>query len=83
MQFADEHPASAVLGVDLSPIQSNEVPPNCSFRIDNIEADWIPEENFDFIHSRAMIGGIKDWPRFISQAFEYVPREARDGRTTY
>jgi hypothetical protein len=58
--------------VDLSPIQPSSVPPNCSFRVDNIEADWVPEESYDFIHSRAMIGGIKDWPRFMEQAFQYV-----------
>jgi len=70
MQFADEHPSATVLGVDLSPIQPNSVPPNCSFRVDNAEADWIPEERYDFIHSRAMIGGFKDWPRFLEQSFE-------------
>jgi trans-aconitate methyltransferase len=70
MQFADEHPTATVLGVDLSPIQLTQVPPNCSFRVDNIEADWVPEEKYDFIHSRAMIGGFKNWSRFIEQAFE-------------
>jgi hypothetical protein len=72
MEFADEHPNSKVLGIDLSPIQATNVPVNCSFRVDNLEADWAPNEKYDFIHSRAMIGAIKSWPRFISQAFEYV-----------
>jgi hypothetical protein len=70
IEFADEHPSAAVLGIDLSPIQPANVPVNCSFRVDNLESDWIPEEKFDFIHSRAMIGAIKAWPRFLSQAFE-------------
>lgn len=69
IEFADEHPSATVLGVDLSPIQPAYVPVNCSFRVDNVEADWIPEEKFDFIHSRAMIAAIKSWPKFISQAF--------------
>lgn len=61
-----------VLGVDLSPIQPNEVPPNCSFRVDDIEKDWIDNETFDYIHSRAMIGGIRDWPRLLRTAFEHL-----------
>jgi trans-aconitate methyltransferase len=72
MEFADKHPSAKVLGVDLSPIQPASVPPNCSFRVDNVEEDWIPEEKFDYIHSRAMVAGIKDWKRFFEQSFEYV-----------
>lgn len=70
IQFADDHPSATVLGIDLSPIQPNSLPTNCSFRVDNVEADWIPDERYDFIHSRAMLGGFKDWPRFFKQAFE-------------
>lgn len=69
MQFADEHPSANVLGVDLSPIQPISVPPNCSFRVDNIKADWVEEEQYDFIHSRDMMVGMKDWPRFLEQCY--------------
>jgi hypothetical protein len=72
IEFADDHPSATVLGVDLSPIQPSYVPPNCSFRVDNIESDWIAGEQFDFIHSRSMIAAIKSWPGFFAQAFEYV-----------
>ncbi|KAF2671272.1 TAM domain methyltransferase [Microthyrium microscopicum] len=72
MEFADDHPASTVLGVDLSPIQPDFVPANCSFRVDNIESDWIADEKFDFIHSRAMVGGIKSWPNLFSQAHAHL-----------
>lgn len=74
MEFAEEHPSSNVLGLDLSPIQPAAVPPNCSFRVDNAEAEWVADEKYYFIHSRAMIGGFKDWSAFINQAFECVPR---------
>jgi trans-aconitate methyltransferase len=74
MEFAEEHPSANVLGVDLSPIQPAVVPPNCSFRVDNAEAEWIADEKYDLIHSRAMIAGFKDWSKFIVQAFEYVNR---------
>jgi hypothetical protein len=70
MEFADAHPSATVLGVDLSPRQSEQIPQNCSFRVDNIEADWISDEKYDFIHSRAMVAGIKDWRRLIEQSFE-------------
>lgn len=72
MEFAEENPSSNVLGIDLSPIQPAAVPPNCSFRVDNAEAPWLPDEQYDFIHSRAMIAGFKDWPNFFSQAFKYI-----------
>jgi hypothetical protein len=38
MDFGDENPQSYVLGVDLSPIQPDLVPPNVSFCVDDIEA---------------------------------------------
>ncbi|KIW04945.1 uncharacterized protein PV09_04110 [Verruconis gallopava] len=72
IEFADEHPSATVVGIDLSPIQPNNVPVNCSFRVDNLELDWIPEEKYDFIHSRAMVGAIKDWPRFLAQSFDHL-----------
>jgi trans-aconitate methyltransferase len=72
MEFAEEHPSAHVLGLDLSPIQPAAIPPNCTFRVDNAEAEWVVDEKYDLIHSRAMIGGIKDWSKFFVQAFEYV-----------
>ncbi|KAL9113699.1 MAG: hypothetical protein Q9227_002144 [Pyrenula ochraceoflavens] len=70
LDFAEEHPQSTVLGTDLSPIQPPYVPENCSFLIDNAESDWIFDSPFDFIHSRMLIMGIHDWPRFFRQAFD-------------
>jgi len=71
-QFAEEHPSAVVLGIDLSPIQPPHVPLNCSFRVDNVEADWILDETYDFIHLRAMILAIKNWPQLIQQAFQHL-----------
>ncbi|KAF2127454.1 S-adenosyl-L-methionine-dependent methyltransferase [Dothidotthia symphoricarpi CBS 119687] len=69
IEFADEHPSARVLGTDLSPIQPCSVPPNCEFLIDDFELDWIFHEEFDFIHTRALVAAVKDWNRFFSQAF--------------
>jgi hypothetical protein len=41
------------------------VPPNCKFVIDDMNKDWAyPENYFDFIHVRAMIGCVPDWTAF-------------------
>ncbi|KAF2490796.1 S-adenosyl-L-methionine-dependent methyltransferase [Lophium mytilinum] len=69
IEFAEEHPSAKVLGTDLSPIQPTDVPPNCSFLIDDADSEWLFREPFDFIHSRAMIAAFKDWPRYIEQAY--------------
>lgn len=68
--FANSHPEANVQGIDLSPIQPSHFPSNCSFIIDNAEAEWVFTERFDYIHSRAMIAGFRDWPRFFNQAFK-------------
>lgn len=70
IDFADEHPESKVLGVDLSPIQPSFVPPNLTFQIDDVEAPWTYTEKFDFIYSRMMVGSLADVPRFFEQSFE-------------
>ncbi|KAI4677850.1 hypothetical protein J4E81_010780 [Alternaria sp. BMP 2799] len=69
IEFADEHPSARVLGTDLSPIQPAQVPPNCEFLIDDCEQDWIFHDQFDYIHTRAMVAAIKDWDRFFAQAY--------------
>ncbi|UPX17159.1 uncharacterized protein EKO05_0007533 [Ascochyta rabiei] len=69
IQFADEHPSAQVLGTDLSPIQPDQVPPNCEFLIDDCTKEWIFHNLFDFIHTRAMVTSIKDWSRLFEQAY--------------
>ncbi|KAK0725572.1 S-adenosyl-L-methionine-dependent methyltransferase [Lasiosphaeris hirsuta] len=72
MDFADEHPETAVVGTDLSPIQPVFVPPNVEFFIDDLEADWTFVKPFDFIYFRMMAGSLKDWPRLFRQSFEHL-----------
>ncbi|KAH7382964.1 S-adenosyl-L-methionine-dependent methyltransferase [Cadophora sp. MPI-SDFR-AT-0126] len=64
------HPQSQVLGVDLSPVQPDFVPPNLSFQIDDIEEPWTYRQKFDFIYSRMMVGSLANVPRFFEQSFE-------------
>ncbi|WQF81620.1 Putative S-adenosyl-L-methionine-dependent methyltransferase superfamily [Colletotrichum destructivum] len=70
MDYADEHPESIVLGVDLSPIQPQFVPPNCSFEVDDVEKEWTWREPFDFIFIRSMIASFSSWPDMIAKAYE-------------
>ncbi|KAF4339934.1 hypothetical protein FBEOM_6159 [Fusarium beomiforme] len=67
--FADEHPNAQVVGVDLSPIQSDFVPPNVEFFIDDIEEPWTFTEPFDYIHSRMMTFSIKSWPNLENRIY--------------
>lgn len=69
IEFADEHPSARVLGTDLSPIQPLSVPPNCEFLIDDFDQDWIFHQQFDFIHTRALVAAVKDWNQFFDQAY--------------
>ncbi|KAJ8109272.1 hypothetical protein OPT61_g7585 [Boeremia exigua] len=69
IEFADEHPSAQVIGTDLSPIQPEQVPPNCEFLIDDCTQDWIFHSPFDFIHTRAMVAAIRDWDRLFEQAY--------------
>lgn len=70
IDFADEHPESKVVGVDLSPIQPSFVPPNVEFYIDDIEEPWSFSYKFDYVHSRMMTFSLKNWPEFTSHVYE-------------
>lgn len=64
IDFADSHPECQVVGVDLSPIQPNFVPPNCKFEIDDYESEWTFKQKFDLIHGRLMVTSMAD-PRAL------------------
>ncbi|KAI5456603.1 S-adenosyl-L-methionine-dependent methyltransferase [Mariannaea sp. PMI_226] len=73
MEFADEYPSSDVVGIDLSPIQPNLVPPNCHFEVDDVNTHWtFPEDHFDFVHVRGMSGSVPDWVEFHKKAFRHL-----------
>ncbi|TIC97315.1 Secondary metabolism regulator LAE1 [Colletotrichum higginsianum] len=65
-------PNDEVFGVDLSPIQPEFVPPNCSFEVDDVEKEWTWKEPFDFIFIRCMIGSFASWPDMIAKAYEVL-----------
>lgn len=74
IDFADQYPASYVLGNDLSPTMPGWVPPNVQFYVEDIEDEWTygEDEGFDFIHARYIAGAVQDWPRLVSQVFKHT-----------
>lgn len=48
------------------------VPPNLKFMVDDVEDTWHYRERFDFIHSRMMVGSIKDWPLLLSRCWDQM-----------
>lgn len=67
--FADEHPDAEVIGTDLSPIQPRWVPPNVKFELEDATKDWSwPENHFDLVHVRFLIGAIADWGTLSKEA---------------
>ncbi|KAK4096266.1 TAM domain methyltransferase [Parathielavia hyrcaniae] len=72
IEFADEHPEAHVIGVDISPIQPDWVPPNCEFQIDDAERQWTWRPTFDLIHGRMLGGCLKDSTNVFKQAFQHL-----------
>ncbi|KAJ5508517.1 hypothetical protein N7527_010660 [Penicillium freii] len=74
LEMAEDYPQADIIGTDLSPIQPSWAPPNCRFFIDDAESDWTfsPGEKFDYIHARALAGGIGDWPKLLKQAYQHL-----------
>lgn len=73
IQMADKFPEAQVTGTDLSPIQPDLVPENCVFEIDDNSLDWTWEDNqLDYVHVREMMGSIKDWDLFCSEALRCI-----------
>jgi len=70
IEFADRHPHSHVLGVDLSPMQPTWVPPNCKFEIDDFDGGWTYDRPFDLIHGRMLLTASRDFPALFRQAFD-------------
>lgn len=67
----DQYPSAHIVGIDLSPIQPDWLPPNVRFIVDDAESPWLyPRNHFDYVHSRHTVMAIKDWVRLFRRAFE-------------
>ncbi|KAF4336087.1 phosphoethanolamine n-methyltransferase 3 [Fusarium beomiforme] len=73
IDYADEHPNTAVIGTDLSAVQPDWVPPNLKFEIDDCTKPWTWDANtFDFVHMRYLFGAIRDWTALFKEAYNVV-----------
>ncbi|KEZ44914.1 hypothetical protein SAPIO_CDS2265 [Scedosporium apiospermum] len=94
IDFADQFPSAEVTGTDISPTQPLWVPPNCKFELDDAQLTWTyPDNHFDYIHMRLMMGSIKDWPALYKEVYrclkpggwfehqDYDPRVVSDDGT--
>jgi Methyltransferase domain len=69
----DLYPGASILGMDLSPIQPEWVPPSVKFKVDDVESSWLrPLNHFDYVHGRHLVTAIKNWPQLLGRVFEYV-----------
>ncbi|KAK3399770.1 S-adenosyl-L-methionine-dependent methyltransferase [Sordaria brevicollis] len=70
IDFADEFPHAEVIGTDITPIQPKWVPPNLKFELDDCNQEWTwPENTFDFINMRMLVGVIQDWYAIFREAY--------------
>ncbi|KAG4433674.1 hypothetical protein IFR05_010842 [Cadophora sp. M221] len=73
IEMGDLYPSANILGVDLSPIQPDWVPPNVRFMVDDVESPWLkPPNYYDYIHSRHAVMAIRDWPLLMKRALEHL-----------
>jgi len=73
IDFADEFPECQVIGLDLSPIQPSWVPPNCKFELDDASKTLTyPDNTFDYVHIRYMLGCFKDWDAVYREAYRVL-----------
>ncbi|OLN85908.1 hypothetical protein CCHL11_05342 [Colletotrichum chlorophyti] len=71
MDIGDMYPEARIIGVDLSPIQSNAVPPNVHFYIEDAAQPWAWPDPFDYIHTRVLLGSFGDFKNeVIQQAYD-------------
>lgn len=69
IEFALEFPESHIIGTDLSPIQPDFIPPNCTFEVDDAEDEWSFSQPFDYIHGRALVSCFRNPATVINSAF--------------
>jgi SAM-dependent methyltransferase len=70
VDMGDLYPSAQIIGVDLSPIQPEWVPPNVRFIVDDIASEWLnPDNYFDLVHARHMGAAIKDWDHVLASTY--------------
>jgi SAM-dependent methyltransferase len=55
--------------MDLSSIQPSFMPSNAEFVAGDFTTPWRFENKFDYIHSRAITIGVRDWEKLVDEAW--------------
>lgn len=53
-------------------ITSCRIPPNVQFEVEDAEDTWPERHPFDLIHCRYMPACISDFPKLLTQVYQYV-----------
>lgn len=69
LDFAKAHPSSRLVSMDISSIQPSVVPSNVEFLVGDFTAPWKFDHKFDYIHSRAITIGVRDWEQLIDEVW--------------
>ncbi|TFB00936.1 Secondary metabolism regulator LAE1 [Trichoderma ghanense] len=73
IEMGDRFSSAHILGIDLSPIQPDWLPPNVRFMVDDVESPWLhPRNHFDYIHSRHTVMAIRDWDKLLRTALDHL-----------
>lgn len=73
MEVAREFPNSSCVAVDLVPMQSLTIPPNCRSEVDDINLGLEHlYGDYDVVHARLINSGIKDYYKLIDQSSQVV-----------
>ncbi|KAL8709150.1 MAG: hypothetical protein Q9220_006030 [cf. Caloplaca sp. 1 TL-2023] len=47
--------------------------PNVKYQVDDLEQPWtFPSSHFDLVHTRIMLGSLRNWPSFFAQSFKHL-----------
>jgi len=80
MELALNFPHVNCVAVDLVPLQSTAMPPNCRSEVDDVNLGLEHYYgDFNIVHARAVASGVRDYPGFI----EHVGRVLRPGGLMY
>ncbi|KAK1989708.1 S-adenosyl-L-methionine-dependent methyltransferase [Colletotrichum falcatum] len=68
IKVGETQPQSVVIGIDMSPIQPEYVPPNV--QIDDLNEPWAFSDNsLDYVHMRFLAGSVRDWKFTMKEAY--------------
>ncbi|KKA26415.1 hypothetical protein TD95_000158 [Thielaviopsis punctulata] len=73
MEVGEAYPGAEVIGVDLSPIMPEWLPPNVRFMVDDIEDEmWLHGNNFDLVHSRHVMPLVRSPETILRNSFKSI-----------